>query len=298
MKHRIDLLLILCFGLLGSAAAVDFSLPWESAQPGQDLPEPATRQGSYLGITIRNVAADRAQSLKLKRAAGAEVTMVDQDAPAGKAGLRENDVIVGFNGNQVENEDQLRNLVRLTQPGSTVRLNFMRGGEAMNVQVTLADRAQFANSILLRAAPAEMSAFPRFPSMPGFEMPAISMVHFGPTGVVLENLTPQLCEYFGVKNGRGGVLVRSVERGSASATAGLKAGDVIVRVDKDAVADINDWLRAMQDRSGPTVLTVVRNKREVKLSINVPGRNRHSSLLPPHHLAPALDASGHFSAAC
>jgi hypothetical protein len=46
------------------------------------------------------------------------------------------------------------------------------------------------------------------------------------------------------------------------------------------VADINDWLRAMHGRSGPTALTVVRNKREVNLSISMPGRNRHSSLLP------------------
>jgi predicted metalloprotease with PDZ domain len=280
MKRRIGLLLILGFGLLGSAAAVDFSLPWEPAQPGQDWPDQAARQGSYLGITIRNVAPDRVQSLKLKHASGAEVTMVDQDAPACKAGLREGDVIVGFNGNQVENEDQLRNLVRRTPPGSTVTLNFMRGGQAMNVRVTLADRAQVANSILLREAPQAMPAFPSFPAMPDFEMPAINMLYFGPTGIVLENLTPQLCEYFGVRNGRGGVLVRSVERGGPAATAGLKAGDVIVRVEKNAVADINDWLRAMQDRGGPTALTVVRNKRQLNLSIKVPGRNRQSSLLP------------------
>jgi len=269
MKRRIDLFLILLFGLLGLATAAH----------GQDWPDPLARQGSYLGINIRNVAPERAQSLKLKNASGAEVTMVDHDAPAGKAGLREHDVIVGFNGSQVENEDQLRNFVRQTPPGSTVTLGFMRGGQAMNVQLTLADRAQFANSIFLNAAPA-MPAFPRFPAMPDFDLPAINMLHLGPTGAVLENLTPQLCEYFGVRNGGGGVLVRSVEKGSPAAAAGLKAGDVIVRVEKDAVADINDWLRAMHGRTGSTALTVVRDKREVNLSISMPGRNHRSSLLP------------------
>jgi len=280
MKRRVDLLLLLLFGLLGSAAAADFSMSWGPSQPGEGWPDPPARQGSYLGINISNVAPDRAQSLKLKNASGAEVTMVDQDAPAGKAGLREHDVIVGFNGNQVENEDQLRNFVRQTPPGSTVTLAFMRAGQAMNAQVTLADRTLFASSIFLHAAPPAMPAMPRFPAMPDFDLPAINILHLGPTGAVLENLTPQLCEYFGVRNGRGGVLVRSVERGSPAAAAGLKAGDVIVRVEKNAVADINDWLRTTQGHSGPTALTVVRNKREVNLSISMPGRNRRSSLLP------------------
>jgi predicted metalloprotease with PDZ domain len=297
MKRRIDLLLILLFGLLGSAAAAaaDLSMPWGPPQPGQDWPDPHARQGSYLGINICNVAPDRVQFLKLKHASGAEVTMVDQDAPAGKAGLREHDVIVGFNGNQVENEDQLRNFVRQTPPGSTVTLAFMRAGQAMNAQVTLADRTLFASSIFLHAAPPAMPAMPRFPAMPDFDLPAINILHLGPTGAVLENLTPQLCAYFGVRNGHGGVLVRSVESGSPAAAAGLKAGDVIVRVEKDAVADINDWLRAMHGRSGPTALTVVRDKREVNLSISMPGRNRHSSLLPDSRKETTARSIPHYS---
>ena len=55
---------------------------------------------------------------------------------------------------------------------------------------------------------------------------------------------------------------------------------MIVRVEKNAVGDINDWRRAMYGRSGPTALTVVRDRREINLSISMPGRNRRSSLLP------------------
>jgi predicted metalloprotease with PDZ domain len=276
MKRRIDLLLMLLC-LLASAAGSPLPGP---PQPGRDWPEPPVRPGSYLGINISNVAPDQVQSLKLKNASGAEVTMVDQDAPAGKAGLREHDVIVGFNGNPVADEAQLRNFVRQTPPGSTVTLDYMRGGQAMKVQVTLADRMQFAHSMFFREAPPAMHGFPGFPPMPDFDMPAINMLHFGPTGAVLENLTPQLCEYFGVRNGGGGVLVRSVERGSPAEAAGVKAGDVIVRVEKDTVTDIRDWLRAMHGRSGPVAITVIRDRREVNLSISMPGRNRRSSRLP------------------
>jgi S1-C subfamily serine protease len=220
------------------------------------------------------------QFLKLKNASGAEVTMVDQDAPAGKAGLREHDVIVGFNGRPVENEAQLRNFVRQTPPGSAVTLDYMRDGQAMKAQVTLADRMQFARSMFFREAPPVMPGFPGFPVMPDFDLPGINIVHLGPTGAVLENLTPQLCEYFGVKNGGGGVLVRSVEKGSPAEAAGVKAGDVIVRVEKDTVTDIHDWLRTMHGRSGPVAITVIRERREVNLSISMPGRNRRSSHLP------------------
>jgi S1-C subfamily serine protease len=268
MKRRSHLLLILLVGLLASAAA------------GQGWPEPPPRHGAYLGLNIRNVSPDRVQSLKLKSALGAEVTMVDQDAPAGKAGMREHDVVVGFNGSPVEDRDQLRNFVRQTLPGSAVTLSVMRDGQAMNVQVTLANRAQSSNPRLMHEAPPATPAFPRVPSTPDFEVPLTNTLHLGPTGAVLENLTPQLCEFFGVKNGRGGVLVRSVESGSPAAAGGLKAGDVVVRVEKDAVADIRDWLRATRGRAGPTALTVVRDKREVNLSISMPGRSRRSSLLP------------------
>jgi len=281
MKRRIEFLMMVLLGLLGSAAAA------ASAMPGQDWSD-SPRQGSYLGINVRNLAPGQAQLLKLKNAAGAEVTIVDQDAPAGKAGLREHDVITGFNGNPIENGDQLLNFVRQTPPGSTVTLDYVRDGQAMRVRVTLADREQIARQRFLQEhdIPPAMQGFPGFPPMPDFEMPAINIVivHLDPTGAVLENLTPQQCEYFGVRNGGCGVLVRSVEKGSPAAAAGLKAGDVIVRVEKATVTDIRDWLRTMRSRGGPTPITVIRDKREMNLSIN-PGRNRRSSLMPPDWLA-------------
>jgi S1-C subfamily serine protease len=286
MKRRNEFLMILLVGLLGSAAAAA-----ASAMPGQDWSD-SPRQGSYLGINVRNLSQGQAQLLKLKNDSGAEVTIVDQDAPAGKAGLREHDVIIRFNGNPVENGDQLLNFVRQTPPGSNVVLDYMRDGQALRVRLILADREQIARQKFLQEflrehdTPPAMQGFPGFPPMPDFDMPAVNIVivHLDPTGAVLENLTPQQCENFGVRNGGGGVLVRSVEKGSPAAAAGLKAGDVIVRVEKATVTDIRDWLHTMRSRGGPTAITVIRDKREVNLSINA-GRNRRSSLMPPDWLA-------------
>ncbi|PYX77053.1 MAG: hypothetical protein DMG72_03215, partial [Acidobacteria bacterium] len=75
---------------------------------------------SYLGVDITDVSADRLSALKLKEERGVEVTMVDQDAPAGKAGLKEHDVILTMNGANIESGAQLRRMIHETPPGRVV----------------------------------------------------------------------------------------------------------------------------------------------------------------------------------
>src|SRR5205814_951756 len=95
-------------------------------------------------------------------------------------------------------------------------------------------------------------------------------------GLMVESLTPQLGDFFGVKNGEG-VLVRSVEKGSAAAASGLKAGDVIVKFDGRKIADQTDWRSALRSRkSGKVTLNVIRDKREQTLSLNLPEPKRAS----------------------
>ena len=98
--------------------------------------------GSYLGVDTRDVTADRLPDLKLKEEHGVEVTLVDQDAPAGKAGIKEHDVILTLNGNQVESVEQLRRMIREIPPGRTVNLGISRAGQSMTLKTQLADRQQ------------------------------------------------------------------------------------------------------------------------------------------------------------
>ena len=87
---------------------------------------------------------------------------------------------------------------------------------------------------------------------------------------MVDSLTPQLAEYFGVKNGEG-VLVRSVEKGSAADAAGFRAGDVIVRVDTDKITGKGAWrLATRNQRSGKINVGIVRDKREQTLSVTLP----------------------------
>src|ERR1051325_2863494 len=163
---------------------------------------------SYLGIDLRDVTTERMSALKLKEERGVEITMVDQDAPAGKAGLREHDVILQFNDVAVESEEQLRRLIRETPPGRTVTLGISRDGAPMKVNVELADYskvvAQSFPRVMVPAIP-RVHEFPRNSmDFPSFQLQTYSSV----LGAQTENLTRQLGEYFGVKNGEG-ILVRS-----------------------------------------------------------------------------------------
>ena len=88
------------------------------------------------GISLPTVWA----TLKLKEEHGVEVTMVDQDAPAGKAGIKEHDVILSINGTQVESVEQLRRMIREIPPGRVVTLGISRNGQPISFKAQLADR--------------------------------------------------------------------------------------------------------------------------------------------------------------
>ena len=96
----------------------------------------------YLGIEMRDIDNDRATQLKLKDPAGAEIIVVDHDAPAGKVGLRVHDVILQMNGQQVQGVEQLRRMLRETPPGRSVSLLISRDGQQQTINVQLADRAK------------------------------------------------------------------------------------------------------------------------------------------------------------
>ena len=102
---------------------------------------PAEAQSTgYLGVDVQDITKERMADLKLKEERGVEVLMVDQDAPAGKAGLKEHDVILEFNGAKVESVEQLRRMIHETPPGSTVRMIVSRNGQVQTVAMPLAAR--------------------------------------------------------------------------------------------------------------------------------------------------------------
>jgi serine protease Do len=226
------------------------------------------KPSSYLGVDIRSVTHDRMAALKLKDDRGTEIMLVDQDSPAGKAGLKEHDVILSFNGRNLQGSEDLRKLIRDTPPGQTVELGISRDGQPMTIKAQLADR----HRVVVMAPRVEVSRI----RIPRIAVPIVTTLSRR-NGVLVENLTPQLGDVFGVKDGEG-VLIRSVDKGSPGETAGLRAGDVIVRVGNQKVAATSDWNRLLREQKpGPVQLGIMRDKRQQTLSLTIPERSREQS---------------------
>jgi len=197
--------------------------------------------------------------------------MVDQDAPAGKAGLKEHDVIVGFNGKMVNDPYELRNFIRDIAPGNTVTLGIVRGGKPMDVKVTLGEHPTFFSGPI---------HIPRIviPPMPEIDVPVMMMLSRR-NGMTVEPITRQLAEAFGAKDGHG-VLIRSIEKNSPAESAGFRAGDVIIRVGSEPIDSVSDWNQALRQPhtgSGKVNVTVIREKREQNFTLALPEKRSDSS---------------------
>jgi len=279
--------LLLVVALSGSA---NCRLPPAPAQipgpSGQDTPTTS----SYLGIDSRDVTADRLAALQLKEETGVEVTMVDQDAPAGKAGLKEHDVILSVNGTPVESVVQLRRIIREIPPGRVISISVSRNGQAVVLKAQLASRQ---NSFPSSLAPKDFHfEMPAMPNLDNLDLPvAVMVVHSSAhSGLMVENLSPQLGDFFGAKSGEG-VLVRSVEKGSAAEKAGFKAGDVIVRVEGREVSDESDFSQALRSRQDSKVgISILRDKKEQTLTLILPGAKQSGEAIDQSFEVPDLAA--------
>jgi len=214
--------------------------------------------GSYIGVMM--------QEMKLGDETGVEITLVEQDGPADKAGLKVGDVVLRYNGQRVEGNEQFARLVRETPPGREVKLEISRGGATQTVMVRIAQRK--TPRIEWGDPPTHMDI--HMPDMPRSFMQLRGSI----LGIEAESIDGQLAQYFGVKDG---VLVRSVSRGSAAEKAGIRAGDVIMKIEDAHVstpADISSRLRTLRGKSAP--LGLVRDHKELTVTVAIsdddPGR--------------------------
>ena len=252
----------------------------------------------YLGIEMRDVSEDQLGTLKLKDARGAEITNLDHDGPACKAGMRMHDVILQMNGQVVENEDQLRRMLRDMAVGRSVSFVISRDGQTQTLAMQMADRKMVGlqaweqhysvpapgpsgsvrgNSFLDSKSANPMStnatAQKEHRDLLGTETIILSSSF---TGAKLEVMGPQLAEFFGATAGAG-LLVRSVDGNSPAEEAGMKAGDVVVKINSISVANGTDWTKTVHDNKGkPVPVVVLRDKHEQTLTLTPDGKKRSS----------------------
>ncbi len=209
----------------------------------------------WLGVAIQDVTARIARERDLHVKSGALVNDVTGESPAEKAGIRENDVIVEFNGKTIEESDDLRSAVHAASPGDQASVTLYRGEEKKNLQAVLgkAPRRDLAFSF---HGPGDV----RIPRIPRFHMFRSEVM----LGLTVSDLNGQLAEYFQAPKGKG-VLVQEVERKSAGEKAGFRAGDVIIKAGKEDVESAGDILEALDGtRKGDKVEFGILRKGEQK----------------------------------
>jgi serine protease Do len=236
-----------------------------------------------IGVTIRDLEGDQARTMS-----GAEVSDVREDSPAAKAGIKAGDVIVEFDGERVRSARHLSRIVGETAAGRAVTAVVEREGRRMDLQVTpeagmalsdgdfhfrVPDRAFEFNAPNFRFdGPAMRELFEEHGDRRG---PDVMVEPHGRRrlGIGIQDLSTQLAEYFGTKDG---VLVTSVEADSPAAKAGLKAGDVITAVGDTPISSPSDLMRVVRRAAEGSDLSITytREKKSAKATATIENRER------------------------
>ena len=187
-----------------------------------------------------------ASALGLESSRGALVSTVDAGSPAEKAGLKQGDVITHYNGKPVADNNQLRNAVAGTTPGTSVPLQILRNGKSETLHATVG----------------ELTAAKDTASAPSGERSR------GKYGMSVQPLTPDVAEGAGVPRGTTGVIITDVDPSGLAADSQLQEGDVIEKVDGKPVRT-GDELRAALDRKDgkPSLLLVHRKDATIFLTL-------------------------------
>ena len=239
--------------------------------------------GARLGVDIEDVRGDDVSRLKLAEERGARVQSVTKGSAAEKAGLEEGDVILAYQGEKVWSAAQLRRLVRETPPGRTVSLEVSRGGAVRRLTATVEETGEHEmamgdDAFHFDVPTPPMPPMPPIPPMDRLLEDAGRGRRFlfrerverpGRLGLTYQELSGQLARYF--KVGDGALLVTEVDADGPAGHAGLRAGDVIVKVAGKAVDDPDALHRALDEvpAGGDVTVTVQRDGRPVDLKVTL-----------------------------
>jgi serine protease Do len=205
-----------------ASAGVGFSVPINVAKDIlPQLREKGKVVRGWMGVNIQAVTEDLAATYGLADAKGAYVSQVTAGSPAEKAGLQPEDVILSADGRAIADNSDLSRYISSKAPGTTVKLDVLRGKERKAVSVTL-------------------GTFPDEGAAPEAEAAGRASL-----GMTLRDLSPAMAERMEMPRGTRGVLVTDVEAGEAAEDAGIVRGDVIVSVNGEPVEGVAEFDRAV-----------------------------------------------------
>ena len=224
----------------GGSIGLGFSIPSNMAKSvmTQLIRDGRVRRGQ-IGVGIQNVTSDLAGSFGLKDVRGVIVTSVSPNSPAERAGVKQGDVIVSFNGVNLNDGNELRNRVAQTAPNTQAAIGIVRNGNAQTLNVTLGEFQPKTD--VSTVGKNNSNAEPLS----------------GKFGLSLEPMTPQVAQQFNIKDVTDGLVVTSVTGGSAADEAGILPGDVILQINRQAVKTVDDVKTTTTATKGNSALLLI-----------------------------------------
>jgi serine protease Do len=250
------------FSPTGSSVGIGFAIPANLAKGVvSQLREFGRTRRGWLGVRIQGVSDEIAESLGLDRARGALVASVTASGPAAEAGIQPGDIVLAFNGRPVDTSARLPRIVAETAVDTRVPVQVWRKGRQLDMQVKVGELETAEQQGLLASVPAEQQR-----TAP----PVVEAL-----GLKLSNLSAELRQQFDIGQDVKGVVVTEVTADSPAAGRGLRAGDVIVEVGQEAVAnpaDVQQKIRRAREQGRRSVLLLVDRQGDLRfVALNIPG---------------------------
>lgn len=223
----------------GGFMGLSFAIPIDVAM---EVVEQLKSQGfvdrGWLGVLIQEVSRGLAESFGLEKSAGALVSKVMPESPADKAGLKAGDVILKFNGKEIEEASDLPPLVGRTEVGSEVMVEIMRNGKVINKKITI--------SVLPEDSPRQSKT-----------SKSNEQSEKNRLAIIVSNLSDSQMSQWDIDYG---VLVNTVYAGPAQ-EAGLRSGDVITELNNQSVKDVKTFERIVEDLDDGKTVPMLVNRR-------------------------------------
>ncbi|MBM3568374.1 MAG: DegQ family serine endoprotease [Alphaproteobacteria bacterium] len=239
----------------GGSVGIGFAIPSALAQNVvASLRDHGRVRRGWLGVRIQTVTDELAEGLGLQKKKGALVASVQDGSPARQSGIEAGDIILTFNGKEVNEMRGLPRIVAETEIDRSVKVEVWRKGKPMTFTVKVGE------------LPEDDKLAAGGPARPGGAAEGDSAL-----GMTLSRITPELRQKFGIKDDVKGVVVTALAANSAAATEGIRIGDVIVEVAQEEVGQPKDVVDRVAQAKGE-------NKRSVLLMTQRAGEIRFVAL--------------------
>lgn len=226
----------------GGSIGLSFSIPAQVAQEVvAQLKEDGTVERGWLGVVMQDIDSDLAQSLGLDKPRGALINAVEPDGPADRGGIQPGDVIVEFAGKPIVESGDLPHVVGLTRPGKEVDVELYRQGKKRSLSVEVG-------------------------SLDSDDQRAARRDGTDRLGLLVNDLEPRQLRALQL---RGGVVIAEVAENSPAQTAGLRPGDIIVRLGYSQLLDVEEYDLAVAEapEQSPVYLVFYRQGRAISRTI-------------------------------